>query len=89
MQSTLRRQSLLSVGIHSRVDSILGCQVKRLRRRIYNALWSLNRWLTEDDTRNTYFVCALVFVAALTLAGLKQFESEPPQVLVFSALEWS
>jgi hypothetical protein len=66
--------------------------MKRLRifrRRIYNTLWSLNHWLTDDDTRNTYFVCALVFVAALTLAGLKQFEPEPPQTLVFSALEWS
>jgi hypothetical protein len=63
--------------------------MKRLRNRLGHCLWSLNRWLTDDDTRNTYFVCALVFAVALTLAGAKLFEGEPVQVLVFSALEWS
>ena len=56
--------------------------MKRLRiyrRRIYNALWNLNHWLTEDDTRNTYFVCALVFVAALTL-GISQKKFETPSM---------
>jgi hypothetical protein len=56
--------------------------MKRLRifrGRTYNALLALNRWLTEDDDRNTYFVCALVFVAALTL-GISQKKFETPSM---------
>ncbi len=58
--------------------------MKRLRHRIYNALWSLNHWLTEDDTRNTYFVCALMFVAALGL-GMSQKKFETPSMYTINS----
>jgi hypothetical protein len=67
------------------MDSILGHEMKRLRRRIYNALWSLNHWLNDDDDRNTYFVCALVFVAGLAFAASADRFETPSQYAIHSA----
>lgn len=39
--------------------------IKRFFYRAQHALWSLNKWLMDDDDRHTYFVCAVILAVAL------------------------